>query len=155
MKSNYRHTGAGKWVGVIALVLAALLPSMQGAGVWATLEAIHQIENPRGVMRPGARGELGPYQFRAETWRMHTTVPFARAVERAESDLVAVKHYEWLSRGLARAGMETTPYNIALAWNGGLSATVNRRAPAAAHAYAQRAQNLAEEFAHEVSARRR
>ncbi len=139
----------------MALLLVALLPEARAAGVWATLAAIHHIENPRGLVRPGARREMGPYQFRAETWRMHTTVPFARAVERAESDIVAVKHYEWLSRGLLRAGLEPTPYNIALAWNGGLSAAVRGRAPGAAHAYAQRAQNLAEEFAREAGSRTR
>lgn len=134
-------------LGVIVIgVLGCSVPMANAAGMWVTLEAIHQIENPRNLSRPGARGELGPYQFRAETWRMHTAVPFARAVERADSDAVAAKHYEWLRRGLERARMPVTPYNIALAWNSGLTAAVQGRAPVAAHHYAQRAENLVGAF---------
>lgn len=128
-------------IGILALLLTATAAHATGRD--AVLEAIHHLENPRNLTRPGARGELGPYQFRERTWRMHTTVPFAKALDRSESDAVAVLHYEWLRRGLARAGMEPTPYLIALAWNGGLAAAVKGRSPAAAHDYARRAENLA------------
>lgn len=109
----------------------------------ATLEAIHNLENPRNLMRPGPRGELGAYQFRESTWRAYTTEPFARALDRARSDYVATQHYEWLKRRLEMAGVPVTPYTIALAWNGGVSAAINRRSPAAARNYAERAANLA------------
>lgn len=108
----------------------------------ATLQAIHQLENPRNLTRPGRHGELGAYQFRPSTWRMHTKVPFHRALDRATSDAVAIKHYDWLKRGLEREGVPASTYNIALAWNGGLSAAVRGKAPRAAHYYAQRATNL-------------
>jgi hypothetical protein len=108
-----------------------------------TLEAIHQLENPRNLSRPGARGELGAYQFRASTWRMHTAAPFTQALDRAVSDEVAFRHYEWLRRGLESARLPATPYTIALAWNGGLAAAVAGRSSRAAHDYAQRAANLA------------
>lgn len=58
------------------------------------------------------------------------------------SDAVAIKHYDWLKRGLEREGVPASAYNIALAWNGGLSAAVRGKAPRAAHYYAQRATNL-------------
>jgi hypothetical protein len=77
---------------------------------------------------------------------MHTAVPFARALDRSESDRVAVRHYEWLRAGLERAGVAATPYMIALAWNSGLDAAVNGRSPAVAHDYAQRAVTLAGEL---------
>jgi len=77
---------------------------------------------------------------------MYTTVPFMRALDRHASDDVAVKHYEWLKHGLESAGLPATPYNIALAWNGGLDAAVLGRSPAVAHDYAQRAANLAAAF---------
>jgi hypothetical protein len=109
----------------------------------ALLAAIHNLENPRNVTRPGPRGELGAYQFRAATWRMHTTLPFEQALDRETSDSVAVKHYDWLKRGLESARVPATRYNIALAWNGGLAAVIKGRAPSAAHNYAQRAVNLA------------
>lgn len=109
---------------------------------WATLEAIHQLENPCDRSTPGPFGELGPYQFREATWQMHTATPFARALDRSASDQVAVKHYEWIKERLLRAGFAATPYNIALAWNGGLNAVVNGNAPAVARDYAERAANL-------------
>ena len=77
---------------------------------------------------------------------MHTAVPFARAVDRRESDAVEALHYAWLCRGLTRAGLAATPYRIALAWNGGLTAAVKGRAPRVAHDYAQRAANLPASF---------
>jgi hypothetical protein len=134
-----------------ALGALCLLPgvaaSASGASVrLATLEAIHHLENPRNLTRPGPCGELGPYQFRLATWRMHTALPFSQAIDREISDQVAVRHYAWLERGLVSARMPATPYNIALAWNGGLSAAVAGRSPRAAHRYAERAANLAASF---------
>lgn len=120
-------------------ILAVAAPEVDRA---ATLAAIHQLENPRSVTRPGPRGELGPYQFRAATWQMYTSEPFTRAVERSIAHAVAELHYEWLKRGLERAGLPATPYMIGLAWNAGLNAAVNGRAPRVAHDYAARAANL-------------
>jgi hypothetical protein len=111
-----------------------------------TLQAIRAVENPHGTSRPGRYGELGPYQFRKATWRMYTKVPFEHALERHQAEEVAVKHYEWIRRGLLRNGLAADSYNIALAWNGGLMATVRGRASASAHDYAARVNNLAREF---------
>jgi hypothetical protein len=52
-----------------------------------------------------------------------------------------------LKRRLEEAGLPASAYNIALAWNGGLSAAVRGRSPRAAHRYAQRAANLAADYA--------
>ncbi|MSU53447.1 MAG: hypothetical protein EXS41_08660 [Opitutaceae bacterium] len=153
MKTTIKQVCLGR-VGLIGMLFVLLaVPAGRAAGRWATLEAIHHLENPRNLARPGAKGELGAYQFRASTWHMYTSVPFSRALDRLESDRVAVQHYEWLRRGLERAGQTATPYLIALAWNSGLDAAVNGRSPAVAHDYAQRAVNLAEEL--ERAARRR
>ena len=147
MKTTIKQVCLGR-VGLIGMLFVLLaVPAGRAAGRWATLEAIHHLENPRNLARPGAKGELGAYQFRASTWQMYTSVPFSRALDRLESDRVAVQHYEWLRRGLERAGQTATPYLIALAWNSGLDAAVNGRSPAVAHDYAQRAVNLAEELA--------
>lgn len=130
-----------------ALALATLFPSTLRATVrWETLEAIHRIENPRDTTQPGPCGELGAYQFREQTWRMHTTIPFARATERRISDAVAICHYEWLRLGLARAGIEITPYNIGLAWNAGLSSVVRGRVRPSARDYAERVHNIAQQL---------
>lgn len=131
-----------------AFVLACvvLVGSAEASSRWATLEAIHKLENPTNSSRPGRHGELGAYQFRSSTWRMHTGVPFQQALDRGTSDAVAVKHYEWLKRGLESAQVPPTPYNIALAWNGGLSAVIAGKSPSQAHDYARRAANLAASF---------
>lgn len=146
MSTSLRHlVRALQYLAALAITLAAT-EYAHGASRWATLEAIHKLENPENHTRPGARGELGAYQFRVTTWRMHTSTPFVRAIDRETSDLVAMRHYEWLKRGLEAARLPSTPYNIALAWNGGLAAAVAGRSPRAAHDYAQRAANLAADY---------
>jgi hypothetical protein len=110
---------------------------------WATLEAIHSLENPRDLTRPGPKGELGAYQFRETTWRAYTTEPFEQAVDRSRSDFVANRHYDWLKGRLEQAHLPVTTYNVALAWNAGLGAVVSGRASRSARDYAQRAVNLA------------
>lgn len=133
---------------ILCVALVASVVSAHAASRWATLEAIHVLENPRNSPRPGPYGELGAYQFRLTTWRMHTSLPFSRALDRRYSDLIAVEHYEYLKRQLEAAHVPATPYNIALAWNGGLSGAISGKAPRAAHDYARRAENLAATFDH-------
>jgi hypothetical protein len=132
-------------VPVFATALFIVSPA-RASERWATLEAIHQLENPGNSDQPGALGELGAYQFREETWKMHTTAPFSRALDRRSSDAVAVKHYEWIKAELERRGITATPYRIALAWNGGIRAVFVEHPPAVAVDYASRAANLAEYF---------
>ena len=131
---------------LLLLLLAAGATAHAAPDRWATLEAIHNLENPRNLTRPGRFGELGAYQFRPTTWRMHTTIPFERALDRNTSDAVAVKHYEWLKRELEKARVPATTYNIALAWNSGINAAIRGKAPRVAHDYARRAVNLATSF---------
>lgn len=126
---------------LIAFVLFAS-GRLFGSDRWETLQAIHWVENPRNSPKPGPHGELGPYQFRERTWRMHTDMPFSLAIQREHADKVAVIHYEWLRRGLERNGIAPTPYNIAMAWNAGLSAVVNGRIGSRTRTYAQQVENL-------------
>jgi hypothetical protein len=124
------------------MVLGLGAGSAFGSVRWETLQAIHWVENPHDSARIGACGERGPYQFTFATWRMHTQKPFAFAMERSEADFVAVSHYEWIKRGLERHGIESSPYNIALAWNAGLAQVVRGCAPGVAHRYAGQVHNL-------------
>lgn len=116
---------------------------------WATLEAIHNLENPRDLTRPGPCGELGAYQFREITWKTYTAQPFRFALDRHCSDVVAMQHYDWIKQRLECAHIPATSYNIALAWNGGLHAVITGSAPRRARDYAERAANLATVFAKE------
>lgn len=133
----------------LLIALAFGLPSHAVAAERAqVLRAIHQVENPTNRTKPGPRGELGAYQFRRGTWFMHTTEAFSHANDRAVSDAVAEKHYEWIKRGLVHAGMEPSAFNIALAWNSGLQAATTHRAPASSQRYATRVANLVAEAEH-------
>lgn len=127
---------------IITIVLCLLASVASAADRWETLQAIHWVENPHSSTRPGSHGELGPYQFRQTTWKMHTKQPFHLANDRQVADQVAVAHYEWLKAGLIRNGIKATSYNIAMAWNAGLSSVINGRAPARSRDYASRVTNL-------------
>lgn len=134
-------------VASVFIVSSVLLGAQARASErWATLEAIHQLENPHNLSQPGQFGELGPYQFREATWRMYTQAPFSQALDRHTADAVAVKHYDWLKSQLERHGLAATPYRIALAWNGGIGAVLADNTSAAAADYASRAANIAAEL---------
>jgi len=136
----------GLQVGVLLVTLVVMAGSAYASDRGETLQAINWVENPRNSMKVGPRGELGPYQFRPATWRMYTNKPFELAAQREHADEVAVLHYEWLKRGLQGAGIEPTPYTIALAWNAGLGQVINDRVPPATYAYAEQVANLAASF---------
>jgi hypothetical protein len=129
----------------LLLVSALLFTKLAGASDrWETLRAINWVENPHNHTQVGRFGELGPYQFRPTTWRMHTDKPFRLAVQRDVADEVAVKHYEWIKRTFERAGVEANAFNIAMAWNAGADAVISGRVPAVTYQYAQRVTNLVE-----------
>lgn len=154
MKTHRSLRALRGWIRVAALlVLLSGGAVAHGTTRWSTLEAIHQLENPRNLTRPGPCGELGAYQFRETTWRLHTQLPFQLALERPVSDVVAGLHYDYIRRGLERAGRAADAYHVALAWNAGLDAAVRGRAPRVAHRYAERAANLAVALAEERSRR--
>lgn len=113
---------------------------------WETLRAINWVENPTNHTRMGRFGELGPYQFRPATWRMHTRKSFSLATQREAADEVAVIHYEWIKRSLEKAGVDPSAFNIAMAWNTGVDNVVNGRAPAVSYDYAERVTNLVHNF---------
>jgi hypothetical protein len=64
--------------------------------------------------------------------------------------LITVAHasdYEWIKRGLLRNGLEASPFTIALAWNAGLTAVIERRVPAVSRGYASRVVNRVDDLA--------
>lgn len=127
-------------------------PPMAGAERAEILQAINWVENPTNHSRQGSKGELGPYQFRVQTWRMHTRKPFQLAVIREHADEVAIKHFEWLKKGLVLAGIDPSPFNIAMAWNCGLTAVTSGRVPVVTYHYAERVHNLVEVQANQRTA---
>ena len=95
---------------------------------------------------PAASGSWAPTSSASRRGRCTPQAPFSRALDRRSSDAVAVKHYDWIKAELERRGLAATPYRIALAWNGGIRAVLDRHPPAAAADYATRAANIADEF---------
>lgn len=130
---------------LLALTLAFTIQA-RADDRWETLRAINWVENPTNHTRMGRFGELGPYQFRSATWRMHTNRPFSQAIQREAADEVAVKHYEWIKANLERAGVDPSAFNIAMAWNTGVSNVINGRVPSVSYNYAERVVNLVHTF---------
>ena len=128
---------------LLATVFAFAIKAKAGDR-WETLRAINLVENPTNQTHVGRFGELGPYQFRPATWRMHTDMPFHLAVQREAANEVAVKHYEWIKRSLEQAKVHPSAFNIAMAWNCGLETVLRGRAPTASYDYARRVANLME-----------
>jgi hypothetical protein len=139
MDRNVQHL---KYAALLVVTLGLASATAFASQRWETLQAINWVENPHDSTKVGPHGELGPYQFRISTWRDYSSKPFACAVIRKDADEVAVMHYDWIKRGLERNGIAATPFNIALAWNAGLSSVVNRSVPAASYAYAEHVNNL-------------
>jgi hypothetical protein len=131
---------------LIITIASAFTIKVGAADRWETLRAINWVENPTNQTRVGRFGELGPYQFRPATWRMHTDKPFRLAVQRQEADEVAVRHYEWIKRSFEAAGVEVNAFNIALAWNSGVDSVLSGRVPSSSYNYAERVTNLVETF---------
>lgn len=137
---------------MLRLALLVVLCSLPGGFLplaWTaeraeTLRAINWVENPTNHARCGSKGELGPYQFRPQTWRLHTNRPFSLATVREHADEVAIKHYEWIKGQLSKAGIDPSPFNIALAWNSGVGSVLNGRVPTVSYNYAERVTNLVE-----------
>ena len=134
------------WASLLAVFLAGWVAPASASDRWETLQAINLVENPTNSTRMGSHGELGPYQFRQATWKMHTKKPFYLATNREEADRIAVKHHEWIREQLVRNGIEPSPYHIALAWNAGVTAAIRKSAPSRSHNYAARVQALTEDL---------
>lgn len=132
----------------ILLMVSAMAFAMKATADdrWETLRAINWVENPTNHTKMGRFGELGPYQFRSGTWRMHTKKPFRQAIERETADAVAIQHYEWIKRSLQQAGVDASAFNIAMAWNSGVDNVLKGRAPSVSYDYANRVVNLVQNF---------
>lgn len=90
---------------------------------------------------PGRLGEQGPYQFKPVVWRQHTNAHISSA-RTAYADVVAQKHFDWISRQLTAAGLQPTHWRIAAAWNAGAGAVIRGRIPKASREYADAVVNL-------------
>jgi hypothetical protein len=120
-----------------ALALSALLVVSAHAAVDVDrlVDALREREGYRG--QRGALGEEGPWQFMPSTWAMHMPGrPLAMARDERLARACAVKHVRWLQAQLGRQGVDASAFNIAAAWNAGLTSYVRGRAPVRAYRFA-------------------
>lgn len=132
---------------ILTLLLVVAFGVTGQASTNAMLRGIRIVETQDQLHPPrGKLGERGPYQFRRNTWRMHTNASFDLAENREVANTVAKRHYLWIQAQLKANGVEPSPYHIAIAWNAGVNAVIRGRVPAVSRDYANRVLNLAGTF---------
>ena len=113
------------------------------------LDCIHEVENPENVRKPGAHGELGPYQMTRATWEQFSHLPFNEEVvcNPVLSREVARRRLAALSIDLQRHFIQPTAWRLAAGWNGGHAAALHpSRCAASTAGYADRVCNLMHVF---------
>ena len=132
------------WLTAIAMLFAAHHVKSQSIDHSKLLEAIRQVENtPR--WKVGRAGEVSEYQLLPLVWARYSDYPIHMATSHAESAIVeqqrvANAHLRWLIKHVENP----SPYRIAVAWNGGLSAANNSRVSKGTACYARRVVNIYE-----------
>lgn len=108
-------------------------------------DQIAVVERAPGSSARGRKGERGPYQLTLAVWRQHTRLPYDLAEHEIYARPVAVAHLTWLRDNLRRRGLAINSYNLALAWNAGLTAAVTGRTKPSHRDYASRVRNLVDD----------
>lgn len=106
--------------------------------------ALNIAETPGEVpAHPGPAGETGEWQLTPAVRHDRGAELRARG-EAVTDEAIAREQVIWLARELERAGADPLPFNVALAWNCGLTATLEGRAPVRSYHFAIRVENLME-----------
>jgi hypothetical protein len=115
-----------RWMGVFVVCVLCFVVQVARADVDDSrlLAAIAERENAQG--RIGRAGELGDYQLH----------PLTIQDRGGWGNDHARSHLRWLKAGLLRAGVDLLPFNLALAWNAGLTRVLQGRALERHYAYA-------------------
>lgn len=110
--------------------------------VAALVIALAAVETPHGVPAlPGPAGETGRWQLTPAVRRDRGADLRARG-EAVTDEAVAAEQVRWLMRELKAAGVDPLPFNVALAWNCGLSRTLSGKAPERSFDFAGRVTHL-------------
>ena len=132
---------------VITMTLLSVAAHSDPVDYRIMLRTISGIETPYNQPNKiGQAGERAEFQFTAEVWKHYSNVPFksiGSRKNRQEVQRVALRHLLNIESTLEKRHVAVTPYNIAIAWNGGLyrSEYLPRHRD-----YAQRASNLYERY---------
>lgn len=109
------------------------------------LWAIAQMETPNGAhARCGHAHETGKYQLTPDV-RLERGAELRAANLPVTDENIARWQLIWINWQLFSHHIAQTPYNVGLAWNGGVDAELHHTSSAQAKDYAQRLTNLVEE----------
>lgn len=104
---------------LIALLLlgAAKLTASEDLALLRAIAEVESGNNPKAV---GLCGSRGLYQMKEATWRMHTDLPFDRAFNALDAQLVALKHLRFLRAHIeVNCKIQCTTVHLAYAWRYG------------------------------------
>lgn len=119
----------------------------------AFLKAVAEVETGGNTRAVGRLGERGLYQFNRPTWKRYTKRSFLDAHDPVIAHDIAVQHFIWLHARLTANGREPTDYQMAVAWNGGLSRALSGKFPRSTRDYARRVSTLANNIRHAKAVR--
>jgi hypothetical protein len=109
------------------------------------LSVLAMVETPNGVpAKPGPAGETGPWQITPAV-RRERTADLVRAGLPVTEKTIAREQLIWITWRLFENKIPQTPYNVALAWNGGTTAEIHGTSSKRARDFAQRVANLVED----------
>ena len=92
----------------------------------ALASAIEALESRPG-RAIGIHGEVGPFQFKPETWTRFTEMPIWCALDRQKAAVVAERALRHYAAELQARGIEPTIYRLALCWKCGDNAVLLHR----------------------------
>lgn len=105
------------------------------------------VETPNGVpARPGPFGETGRWQLTDDVRHDRGAELRARG-EAITDEAIAREQVRWLARQLVAHGIDPSPFNVALAWNAGLTRVLEAKAPERAYRFARKVERLTKERA--------
>lgn len=107
---------------------------MSGPMLAVFLRAVALVETGGDAAAIGARGERGAYAM----------LPVVVAQHGGHGSAEAAREVRRIERALQARGVDPLPFNVALAWNAGVTGATTGRAPERSYDYARRVVNLME-----------
>ena len=114
--------------------------------------SIRMVENWDG-RSVGGSGEVGPYQIMPHVWVQFSEKPISWAygshpAQKAEQERVAAAIVDWIAERLTTLRLPRTARSIGLVWTAGYGNVKDRKYGKAKRDYAQRVQNIYDDFKH-------
>lgn len=138
----FRQLSANNMISALlaSAVVTLTIPPPRALDLDLMLDVIAQTEAWDGHS-VGRAGEIGPWQITPAVWSryMHGTM---RGAPLEQLRYVAFRHVSDLIKQLKARGHAVTPFNVGLAYNGGIGLVGQKTVPRAKFEYATRCENL-------------